>query len=129
MNLDFVTMVNMAKESKYNELFDVNDSCFLSSLDMKNEITNWFVNKKINPPIENKDIINATYRSLAYSYRIALDELENITGKKYDSLYIVGGGAKNTYLNELTKEFTKKNVIALPIEATAIGNLISQMED
>ena len=129
MNLDFVTMVNMAKESSYNELFDVNDSCFLSSLDMKNEITNWFVNKKINPPIENKDIINATYRSLAYSYRIALDELENITGKKYDSLYIVGGGAKNTYLNELTKEFTKKNVIALPIEATAIGNLISQMED
>ena len=129
MNLDFVTMVNMAKESKYNELFDVNDSCFLSSLDMKNEITNWFVNKKINPPIENKDIINATYRSLAYSYRIALDELENITNKKYDSLYIVGGGAKNTYLNELTKEFTKKNVIALPIEATAIGNLISQMED
>ena len=59
----------------------------------------------------------------------SLDELENIKNKKYDSLYIVGGGAKNTYLNELTKEFTKKNVIALPIEATAIGNLISQMED
>ena len=128
MNLDFSIMVELAKESKYKEIFDVNDSCFLSSLDMKNEIINYFIRNKKNPPLEDKDIINTTYISLAYSYKVAIEELEKITNKKYDSLYIVGGGAKNKYLNELTEYFTKKKVIALPIEATAIGNLYSQIK-
>ena len=43
-------------------------------------------------------------------------------------LYIVGGGAKNTFLNELTEWTTGKQVVALPIEATALGNLKVQME-
>jgi rhamnulokinase len=129
MNLDFVTMVKMAKESTYNDTFDVNDPCFLSSIDMKNEIINYFKNKDLTPPIKDEDIINTTYRSLAKSYKIALDELEEILDKRFDSLYIVGGGAKNEYLNDLTSYYTKKKVIALPIEATAIGNLLSQMED
>ncbi|MBP5407887.1 MAG: hypothetical protein J6Y42_01950, partial [Bacilli bacterium] len=65
----------------------------------------------------------------AYSYSIAIKELEDITNKKYSKLYIVGGGAKNSYLNELTINYTGLDVIALPIEATAIGNIINQMED
>ena len=129
MNLDFPTMVKMARESKYDKIFDVNDKAFLSSLDMKNEIINWFKNKNIEVPHSDSDIINTTYRSLAYSYKVALDELEDIVKQKYSSIYIVGGGAKNQYLNELTEIFTKHNVIALPIEATAIGNLLSQMEE
>ena len=79
-------------------------------------------------PTNSADIINATYHSLAYSYKEAINELENITGEKYDCIYIVGGGAKNNYLNELTQKYTKKKVVALPIEATAIGNLLTQME-
>ena len=126
-NLDFITMVKEAKRSDYKELYDVNDKCFLSSLNMKDEIIAWFKNHNITPPKSNRDIINATYRSLAYSYKVAFDELEQITGKIYNNLYIVGGGAKNEYLNNLTEEFTKKKVIALPIEATAIGNLKIQM--
>ena len=46
----------------------------------------------------------------------------------YDSIYIVGGGAKNAFLNRLTEEASGKKVIALPMEATAIGNLKVQME-
>ena len=57
-----------------------------------------------------------------------LDELEGNTGKYYKKLYIVGGGAKNQFLNRLTEEATGKQVIALPIEATALGNLKIQME-
>ena len=129
MNFDFPTMVKMARESKYNKIFDVNDKVFLSSLDMKNEIINWFKNKNIEAPHSDSDIINTTYRSLAYSYKVSLDELEDIVKQKYSSIYIVGGGAKNQYLNELTEIFTKHKVIALPIEATAIGNLLSQMEE
>ena len=62
------------------------------------------------------------------SYRDAIRELEANTGKTYEKLYIVGGGAKNAFLNRLTEEATGKTVIALPIEATALGNLKIQME-
>ena len=68
------------------------------------------------------------YKSLAQSYKQAVGELEANTGTKYEKLYIVGGGAKNAFLNRLTEEATGKSVIALPIEATALGNLKIQME-
>ena len=61
-------------------------------------------------------------------HKLAIDELEANTGTKYEKLYIVGGGAKNGFLNRLTEEATGKQVIALPIEATALGNLKIQME-
>ena len=74
------------------------------------------------------DYFRCAYRSLAESYAKALAELERNTGKQYDRLYIVGGGAKNEFLNHLTAKATGKQVIALPIEATALGNLKIQME-
>ena len=74
------------------------------------------------------DYFRCAYRSLAVSYREALDELERNTGTHYEKLYIVGGGAKNQFLNRLTEEATGKQVVALPIEATALGNLKIQME-
>ena len=74
------------------------------------------------------DYFRCAYRSLAISYRDALEELERNTGCTYEKLYIVGGGAKNAFLNRLTEEATGKQVIALPIEATALGNLKIQLE-
>lgn len=81
------------------------------------------------PALTVGDYFSCAYRSLAESYRIAIEELERNTGKHYTSLYIVGGGAKNAYLNRLTEQATGKRVIALPIEATAIGNLKIQLEE
>ena len=57
-----------------------------------------------------------------------LKELEENTAIKAEELYIVGGGAKNEFLNKLTEKYCKVKVIALPIEATAIGNLKIQIE-
>ena len=45
----------------------------------------------------------------------------------FDKIYIVGGGAKNKFLNVLTEQYTGKQVVALPIEATALGNILLQM--
>ena len=53
--------------------------------------------------------------------------MEANTGRTYEKLYIVGGGAKNQFLNRLTQEATGKTVVVLPIEATALGNLKIQM--
>ena len=129
MNLDFVEMVKLAKTSSYQQLFDVNDERFLAPNNMQDEIKHYFIDHKMEVPQTEADYINSTYHSLAYSYQKSIAELETITNKKFSKLYIVGGGAKNQYLNELSAKYTNKEVIALPIEATSIGNLLNQMEE
>lgn len=121
-------MVRLAKESSYKEIYDVNDKKFISTVDIMKDIYESLKERNKPLPNEKQDYISSTIHSLAYSYKEAIDELEKITNRTYDKIYIVGGGAKNTYLNELTELYTKKKVIALPIEGTAIGNLYSQME-
>ncbi|MBQ9008650.1 MAG: rhamnulokinase, partial [Clostridia bacterium] len=74
------------------------------------------------------DYVRCAYRSLAGSYARALEELDHNTGCTCSKLVIVGGGAKNAFLNRLTEERTGKTVLALPIEATALGNLRVQMQ-
>ena len=74
------------------------------------------------------DYFKCAYQSLAVEYRKAIGEIENNTNTTYKKIYIVGGGAKNTYLNNLTGEITGKEVIVLSIEATAIGNLKIQFK-
>lgn len=129
LSLSFTDMVSLASLSKYSELIDVNDECFKAPKDMKKEIISYLSNRKMILPKNNADLINLVYHSLAFSYQQAIEELEEITNKKFKKIYIVGGGAKNKYLNELTKFYTQKEVIALPIEATSIGNLMMQMEE
>jgi rhamnulokinase len=58
----------------------------------------------------------------------AVQELQHNTGNHYEEIYIVGGGAKNAFLNRLTEKASGKKVIALPIEATALGNLKIQAQ-
>ena len=87
-----------------------------------------FDSKLPHPPKCTAGYFRCAYRSLADGYRRAIEDIERNTGVQYRKLYIVGGGAKNGFLNRLTEEATGKKVIALPIEATALGNLKIQME-
>lgn len=126
-SLDFVEIINKAKNSSFKETFDVNDARFLAPKSMKDEIINYFKEKSMH--IENEcDIFNSAFYSLAFAYRNAIKEIEELTNNKYKNIYIIGGGAKNDYLNELTSKITNKKVIALPIEASALGNIYSQIE-
>lgn len=126
-NIDFINLVNLARKSNYKEIFDVNDNVFLSSNNMDYEIKNYFINHKKVAPHSKEDVINSALHSLAYSYKIAIEELEEITSYNFKEIYIIGGGAKNKYLNELTSFYTSKKIIALEIEASSIGNLLVQM--
>ena len=123
-NLKFPEIVKLAEESTCNILVDANAPKFLSPKSMKAAF-----DAATNNALETiGDYFRCAYRSLAISYKQAIDELEANTGCTYEKLYIVGGGAKNAFLNRLTEEATGKQVIALPIEATALGNLKIQME-
>ncbi|MBQ5951742.1 MAG: rhamnulokinase [Lachnospiraceae bacterium] len=142
-------IVAEAEASSFSRTVDANADAFLSPVSMKAAfdralgfpgasggsdlvITNMTPEQAAKAASETVsltvgDYFRCAYRSLALSYRRALEELEHNTGRTYETLYIVGGGAKNTFLNRLTEEATGKTVIALPIEATALGNLKIQM--
>ena len=121
----FDDVMNMGKESTFDEIVDVNDPCFLAPASMKAAFESVLEKK----PQSLGDYFRCAHRSLAMGYRKALQELTDCTGKKYETLYIVGGGAKSVWLNELTQEFCDVRVVALPIEATALGNLKVQMRN
>ena len=113
-----------AEADRFDPVIDANDPVFLAPESMKAA----FDAKLPRLPESAAGYFRCAYRSLAQCYRQAIAELEHNTGRSYDSLYIVGGGAKNQYLNRLTEEATGKKVLALPIEATALGNLNLQMK-
>ena len=110
----------------YTRIFDVNAARFSAPQDMRAEIRAALAETG-EVPATDADLINSIYHSLAYCYGEAYREMEAVTGQHWDKLYIAGGGAKNATLNELTAHYTGKQVVALPIEATAIGNLKIQM--
>ncbi len=120
----FPALVRAAEASTFSERVDANAPAFLSPVSMKAAFDAALTQK----PQSSADYFRCAYLSLAESYRQALTELEHNTHTAYDALYIVGGGAKNAFLNRLTEEATQKRVIALPIEATALGNLKLQMQ-
>ena len=117
-------IVGEAEASAFEETVDANAPIFLAPESMKAAFDSALSAK----PQTLGDYFGCAYRSLALSYRQAIEELEYNTGKKYDKIYIVGGGARNGFLNRLTEQATGKQVIALPLEATALGNLKIQME-
>lgn len=117
-------IIAAAERSRFDGLIDAESPAFLSPESMKSA----FDNALTAAPQDAGDYFRCAYRSLAVGYARAIDELERIVGTAYDRLYIVGGGARNAFLNRLTAEATGKQVIALPMEATALGNLKLQME-
>ena len=119
---DFVEIAELARNSNFNGIVNANDQAFLAPKSMK-EAFDSHLNKVIKRDLELGDYFRSAYLSLAYLYKESLLELENNTGKVFHNLYIVGGGAKNTFLNELTEQLCQIKVTAIPIEATAIGNL------
>lgn len=119
--LSYDDMMNLAKNCGEYKYFDVNDNTLVAP---KNMI------EAIGKLINNDDlglILNSAYHSLAKSYSEAVTEIETVTGKRFNSIHIVGGGCQDVYLNALTRDYTGKSVTAGPIEATATGNIISQI--
>ena len=125
LKLDYQYIDSVIGKSKYKELFDVNDESLSAPKNMKEAILNLL---KDNPPKDDIDLFASIFHSLANTYKKAIIELEKITNKEYSSIYVIGGGAKNEYLNNLIEKYTGKKVVAMPIEATSLGNIKIQMK-
>ena len=121
---DFSGIVQEAEKCTFDKTVDADAQAFLAPRSMKAAF-----DEALGVPMGEADYFRCAYRSLALSYAKAIRELEENTGESCKKLYIVGGGAKNAFLNRLTEEATGKQVVALPIEATALGNLKIQLEE
>jgi rhamnulokinase len=77
-------------------------------------------------PQSKGQILRAIYDSLAEKYKEVAGQIESLTKKTYNSIYIIGGGSQNALLNRLTAEALGMTVYAGPVEATAIGNIMVQ---
>ena len=115
---EMMTLAMNCGEYKY---FDVNDRTLVAPDNMINAIGKQICSNDLGL------ILNSAYHSLAKSYSEAVSEIEAVTGKRFNAIHIVGGGCQDKYLNILTRDYTGKSVTAGPIEATATGNIVSQI--
>ena len=122
-------IVGMAKSAKEFEfMIDVNAHDFFEGDDMPGKIQKYCAGTGQGVPQTKGQIARTVYESLAMSYREAFGVLEQIRGTKIDVLHIVGGGANNRMLNQMSANAIGRPVIAGPTEATAIGNLMVQVK-
>ena len=126
-DLSFAQICEMASKETISSIVDCNDDCFLAPKSMIKAVQDFCRRTGQQVPETVGEISSVIYNSLAKCYGDTAKEIEEITGKKYSTIYVVGGGSNAGYLNELTAKYTGKKVSAGPSEATAIGNVIVQM--
>ena len=124
LNVDIPSICKNLNEPNKDLVFDVNDASLLNPKSMKQAILKLLSKNDLS----NEELFSSTYYSLALCYKEAIKNLEKIINSTINTIYIIGGGANNKYLNNLVKEVTKKEVIALPIEATCLGNIKIQIK-
>lgn len=117
----------MAEMQTISSILDVNDESFFAPESMIAAVKNYCKKTKQEVPQTIGELSAVIYNSLAQSYAETVNEIEDLTDKKYSVIHVLGGGANAEYLNKLIKKYTGKKVKTGPIEATAIGNLIVQM--
>lgn len=115
------------KVDSFPSRVNVDDARFFAPDNMTMELVKYCEETEQLVPDSTFEMAAMIYHSLAESYKKAIDEIEELTGKSYDAINIIGGGSNADYLNELTARYTGKTVYAGPTEATAIGNLVAQM--
>ena len=111
----------------FTSTVDVNDDMFLAPESMIKALQDYCEQTGQEKPETECELLYCVYRSLAQCYAKTVAEIEAVTGRKYDTIHVVGGGCQDKFLDRLLVEVTGKDVYAGPIEATAIGNIMAQM--
>ncbi|HZN32698.1 MAG TPA: FGGY-family carbohydrate kinase [Pirellulaceae bacterium] len=107
-------------------LIDPDDPSFTAPKDMPAAIRDYC--RRTNQPAPDSEgaVIRCALESLALRYRMVLGMLEELIGGRLETIHIVGGGTQNRLLNQMAADATSRRVVAGPVEATAIGNLMMQ---
>ena len=123
----FGEMAQMAAEAPETPWrVDVADNRFLAPKNMIAELQ-LAVTQQGGEELTLPRLLRMVNLSLAEGYAKAIAQLEQLTGKRYDTVHIVGGGSQNQTLNQMTADATGRTVVAGPTEGTALGNLMAQL--
>ena len=124
---NYAELAKLATEAKpFLALLNPDDPPFLSPGDMPRKIEAFCARTKQATPATPGQFVRICLEGLALTYRKTLEGLEDVLGKKISVIHIVGGGCQNDLLNQMTADACARPVLAGPIEATAIGNLLVQ---
>lgn len=119
----------MARDAKPFKCFVDPDAPMLSAHgDLPNKIRKYCEKTGQEIPETVGEIVRCIYESLALKYRYALEQISECTGKNFGVLNILGGGTKDGFLCEMAANSINIPVVAGPIEATALGNIILQLK-
>jgi rhamnulokinase len=123
----YAELTQMAARSEgLRSLINPNDKAFLTPGDFPAKVESLCKQTKQPAPTTRGEFVRACLDSLALMYRHTLEGLEDVLGRKIEVIHIVGGGTQNELLSQLTADACGRPVIAGPVEATSIGNILVQ---
>jgi rhamnulokinase len=126
--LEFEDLRKEAMASRpFAALINPDDPVFSTPGDMPARIAAFCRRTGQQAPATPGAIVRAIYESLALRYRDVFEKLEDLTGRRHDVLHVVGGGSRDVVLNQFTADALQRFVVAGPVEATAVGNILMQM--
>ncbi len=125
---DYLQLSTLAAEARpWRSLINLNDPRFLNPFDMPKAIQEFCRETKQPVPRTDGELVRCAYESLALKYRQVIGSLEELTDVSIEVIHIVGGGSQNQVLNQLAADACQRPVVAGPVEATALGNLLTQV--
>ncbi|MBN2116072.1 MAG: rhamnulokinase [Anaerolineales bacterium] len=125
--LSYDEMTRLAAESEpFLAVIDPDFDGFLHPGDMPARIQKYCADTNQTVPQTKGQIVRSALEAIALKYRLVLERLEELIGKRLDPIHIIGGGTKNRLLNQFAADATCRTVITGPVEATAIGNILMQ---
>lgn len=123
----YAELKEMAGRAKpFGAVLDPDHKPFLSPGDMPNKIDRFCRDTKQRSPTTRGDFVRICLEGLALTYRKTLEGLEDVLGRRINRIHIVGGGSQNDLLNQMTADACEREVVAGPVEATAVGNILVQ---
>jgi rhamnulokinase len=126
-DLSYDEITRLASEAKpFLAVIDPDHHSFLHAGDMPERIRKYCADTNQPVPQTKGEVVRVALESVALRYRWTLEKLEELTGKKFAPIHIIGGGTKNRLLNQFASDATNRVVVTGPVEATAIGNVLMQ---
>ncbi|HEV8300521.1 TPA: rhamnulokinase [Streptococcus pneumoniae] len=122
---DIRTMVEKEKENL--PLIDTESTEFATESDMHKTLTEYLAYHHETREWTDGQLFKIVYESLAETYRKAIELLEELTHKVYKRIYVIGGGARASYFNQMIADRTGKEVLTGSTEGTAVGNIVVQL--
>jgi rhamnulokinase len=110
----------------FRSLLDPDAPCLVAPDDMPARLAELCRASAEPVPVDRAAMVRCVLDSLACKHRWTLERAEALAGVRAEVVHIVGGGAANTLLCQLTADLTGRLVLAGPVEATAVGNLLIQ---